>query len=165
MNTLFPIEPQLPEGFLYMPDFITGQEESELATGISKLDLETFIFQGFEAKRKAASFGFDYSFNKRTLTKGKDIPSFFVPLINKVSEKLLIKPQDFAELLVLEYPVGAVINWHRDAPPFDIIIGLSLMADCTFRLRPQDKLKQGRGSIISLAGKKAFPLCNARSGS
>ncbi len=48
MNTLFPIEPQLPEGFLYIPNFITGQEEIELVTGISKLELQTFIFLGFE---------------------------------------------------------------------------------------------------------------------
>ncbi len=114
MNTIFPIEPQLPEGFLYIPDFINGLEETELITGISKLELETFIFQGFEAKRKAASFGYDYSFDKKALSKGKDIPSFFTPLINRVSKQFSIRPKDFAELLVLEYPVGAVINWHRD---------------------------------------------------
>jgi alkylated DNA repair dioxygenase AlkB len=137
-----------------MPDFITELEEKELVTDISQLELKTFIFQGFEAKRKAASFGYDYSFDKKALTKGKNIPSFFVPLINKVSEQLFIKPQDFAELLLLQYPVGAVINWHRDAPPFDIIVGISLMADCTFRLRPHDKVKQGRASIISLQVKR-----------
>jgi len=52
--------------------------------------------------------------------------------------------------LVTEYPEGSVINWHRDAPPFDVIAGISLLPDCTFRLRPQEKLKQGRGSVISL---------------
>lgn len=55
----------------------------------------------------------------------------------------------FAELLITEYPVGSVINWHRDAPPFDLIAGISLMADCTFRLRPNDKAKQTRASVIS----------------
>jgi alkylated DNA repair dioxygenase AlkB len=154
MNTLFSIEPELPEGFLYMPDFITEQEEMELVSNISTLELETFIFQGFEAKRKFASYGFDYSFDKKTLTKGKDIPSFFSPLINRVAEHLSIMPTDFGELLILEYPAGAVINWHRDAPPFDIIVGISLLSDCTFRFRLQDKTKQGRGNIISLPVKR-----------
>jgi alkylated DNA repair dioxygenase AlkB len=53
-----------------------------------------------------------------------------------------------------EYPVGAVINWHRDAPPFDIIAGISLHSDCVFKLRPYDKAKQGRRSVISIPVKR-----------
>jgi alkylated DNA repair dioxygenase AlkB len=154
VNTLFPVEPQLPEGFEYIPDFLTEQEEAELIKNISTISLHAFIFQGFEAKRKMASFGYDYSFDKRKLSKGKDIPGFFDPLINNVCKQLSINPENFGELLVLEYPVGAVINWHRDAPPFDVIVGISLMADCTFRLRPHDKAKQGRASIISFPVKR-----------
>jgi alkylated DNA repair dioxygenase AlkB len=58
--------------------------------------------------------------------------------------------ENFAELLLTEYPEGSVINWHRDAPPFGLIAGISLLSDCTFRLRPHDKAKQNRRSIISL---------------
>jgi alkylated DNA repair dioxygenase AlkB len=149
MDTLFPVEVNYPEGFHYFRDFLTVQEETNLATEISGINLHTFIFQGFEAKRKVASFGYDYSFEKKNLTKGKEIPSVFDNLIQKVAAHVNIPQQQFAELLVTEYPVGSVINWHRDAPPFDVIVGISLMADCIFRLRPHDKMKQGRGSIIS----------------
>ena len=149
MNTLFPVEVKYPDGFEYFRNFLTVQEETNLASEISKINLHTFIFQGFEAKRKVASFGYDYSFEKRNLSKGKEIPAVFDYLIKKVSTHLDISPENFAELLVTEYPIGSVINWHRDAPPFDVIVGISLMADCTFRLRPHDKMKQGRGSVIS----------------
>jgi alkylated DNA repair dioxygenase AlkB len=83
------------------------------------------------------------------LSKGKEIPIEFHSLIEKVAHHLSLQPSAFAELLVIEYPVGAVMNWHRDAPPFDIIAGISLQADCTFRFRPQEKEKQSRSSIIS----------------
>jgi alkylated DNA repair dioxygenase AlkB len=66
-----------------------------------------------------------------------------------VSKQVNIERNAFAELLVTEYPVGSVINWHRDAPPFDIIAGISLMGDCNFRLRPQDKGKQTKAFVIS----------------
>ena len=66
-----------------------------------------------------------------------------------MATKLGKAKNDFAELLVTEYPVGSVINWHRDAPPFDIIAGISFQSDCIFRLRPHDKMKQNRKSIIS----------------
>jgi len=149
MNTLFPIGPVFPEGFAYTSGFLTQDEESELYDQIQKLDLHEFTFQGFTANRKVASFGFDYSFENASLTKGKEIPPLFNFLINKVSKHLSIAPADFAELLVIEYPVGSVINWHRDAAPFDLIAGISLMSDCTFRLRPHDKAKQNRASVIS----------------
>ncbi|HUS03859.1 MAG TPA: alpha-ketoglutarate-dependent dioxygenase AlkB [Chitinophagaceae bacterium] len=148
MNTLFP-EEIFPPGFKYFPDFITKEEEEQLIKEAKQTELHVFNFQGYEAKRKTASFGYDYSFDKRSLSKGKDIPPRFSWLIDKVAKHLSIPTGQIAELLVTEYPEGSVINWHRDAPPFDLIAGVSLNADCTFRLRPQDKAKQGRKSIIS----------------
>ena len=148
MNILFP-EEIFPPGFKYFPDFITKEEEQLLLTEAQQTELKIFNFQGYEAKRRTASFGYDYSFDKRSLSKGKDIPQQFIFIIEKVARHLSIPAEQFAELLVTEYPVGSVINWHRDAPPFDLIAGISLNTDCTFRLRPQDKAKQGRKSIIS----------------
>jgi alkylated DNA repair dioxygenase AlkB len=150
MNSLFPTEHFYPLGFNYYPDFLTHEEESVLIDAIKKTELHTLIFQGFEAKRKTASFGYDYNFDKRTISKGHPVPSEFFPLIKKVADKLLINHEAFAELLLTEYPVGSVINWHRDAPPFDMIAGISLNADCIFRLRPHEKAKQLRSSIISV---------------
>jgi alkylated DNA repair dioxygenase AlkB len=149
MNSLFDISPVYPTGFNYLPDFITIQEEEALCNEISKISLHTFNFRGYEAKRKVASFGYDYSFEKQTLTKGAEIPSVFDSLIGKVGTALSIPKIDFTELLITEYPVGSVINWHRDAFPFRIIAGISLHSDCTFRLRPHDKSKQNRNAIIS----------------
>ncbi|HYC29669.1 MAG TPA: alpha-ketoglutarate-dependent dioxygenase AlkB [Chitinophagaceae bacterium] len=154
MNTLFPAEPVYPEGFSYFPNFITEKEEQELCNEVLRTELHTFNFQGFEAKRKVASFGYDYSFSTRSLSKGKEIPASFHSLITKVGEKVGVAEKDFAELLVTEYPAGAVINWHRDAPPFDLIAGISLHADCVFRLRPHDKAKQTRPAVISFPVKR-----------
>lgn len=150
MDTLFPIESRLPEGFQYFPEFISPEEEKELLAVIEDAELHTFIFQGFEAKRKVASFGYDWSFDHRRLSKGKDIPATLLPLIEKVAKHLSYNTENFAEVLLTEYPVGSVINWHRDAPPFEMIVGISLVSDCTFRFRPYDRAKQGRGSIICL---------------
>jgi alkylated DNA repair dioxygenase AlkB len=153
MHTLFPDDTILPEGFRYVPDFISESEESELLQVISTIELHTFVFQGFEAKRKSASFGFDYHFDSRKLKQGAPIPAGFHPLVNKVRTYLSLDTE-IGELLVLQYPEGAVINWHRDAPPFDVIIGISLLADCTFRLRPHDKTKRRRNAVIQVPIKR-----------
>ncbi|MDB5230945.1 MAG: 2OG-Fe(II) oxygenase [Chitinophagaceae bacterium] len=149
MNTLFPADPVFPPGFVYSPDFITELEEAELNKAITNIELHNLNFQGFTALRKVQSFGYDYSFDKRSLTKGKDIPPAFNFLIERVAKKISVPIHEFAELLITEYPAGSVINWHRDAPPFDLIAGISLQSDCIFRLRPHDKAKQSRRSIIS----------------
>jgi alkylated DNA repair dioxygenase AlkB len=149
MNTLFPEEPIFPEGFFYYPDFLSKEEEDLLYKEILKFELHNLEYHGYKANRKTASFGYDYNFENNRLTKGKDIPSAFDFLIEKVAKHLSISPTKFAELLVTEYPVGTVINWHRDVAQFDLIVGISLLADCTFRLRTYNKAKQTRASVIS----------------
>jgi alkylated DNA repair dioxygenase AlkB len=154
MNSLFPLDPLYPSGFSYFPDFITAKEEEHLIAEVARLHLKTLIFRGYEAKRKVASYGYDYHFDNRSISKGDPIPEVFHPLINKAADMLKIPAEEIAELLVTEYPLGSVINWHRDAPPFDIIAGISLLSDCNFKLRPYDKTKQGRGSVITIPVKR-----------
>lgn len=154
METLFPVEPVYPDGFRYTPDFISPPEEQQLLEIVRATELHTFRFQGYEAKRRVASFGYDWSFERRELSKGREIPPAFGWLVDRVAATLSLPASAFAELLVTEYPVGSVINWHRDAPPFALIAGISLAADCTFRLRPHDKARQTRKATISLPVKR-----------
>jgi alkylated DNA repair dioxygenase AlkB len=44
--------------------------------------------------------------------------------------------QAFAMALINEYPPGAPIGWHRDAPQYDIVAGISLLSSCRMQLRP-----------------------------
>lgn len=154
METLFPVTFNYPEGFTYIPDFLNPEEEQNLIKEVLKVDLHSFTFQGFEAKRKVMSFGLDYHFDSRSVSQGVPIPPFLQPLIEKVADYCLIKKEDFEEVLVTEYPEGSVINWHRDAPPFELIAGISLLSDCKFKLRPHDKEKQTRNSIITIPVKR-----------
>jgi alkylated DNA repair dioxygenase AlkB len=38
--------------------------------------------------------------------------------------------------LINEYPPGAPIGWHRDAPQYDIVAGISLLSECRMKFRP-----------------------------
>ncbi|RYZ00771.1 MAG: alpha-ketoglutarate-dependent dioxygenase AlkB [Chitinophagaceae bacterium] len=150
MLTLFPVAPEYPEGFTYEEDFLSRAEEAALLEAVRAVPLQTFTFQGYAAKRRIASFGFDYSFEEGRLKHGADIPGVFAPVVERVARHIGRAPAELVELLVTEYPPGAVINWHRDAPPFGLIAGLSLATDCTFRLRPYDKALQTRAHTRSL---------------
>lgn len=149
MNTLFPLEQNFPDGFSYYPDFLNMDEEEKLCKEILQIELRNMDYHGYKANRKTASFGYDYNFENNQLNKGKEIPAVFNWLIEKTAKYISVEKNRFAEMLIIEYPPGAVINWHRDVPQFDLIAGISLVTDCTFRLRPYDKTKQTRSSVIS----------------
>ena len=149
MQTLFASAPSRPDGFSYFPDFISEAEEQQLIGTMHSLTLKSFLFHGFEAKRKVASYGYDYHFDSRSISKGEPIPEGFYFLLEKVAAQLQCSAEDFKEVLATEYPPGSVINWHRDAPPFGIIAGISLATDCIFRLRPYNPEKRTRNSVLS----------------
>ena len=166
MNLLFDTGPFFPEGFQYHPDFLSPGEELELLETLRQVELHNFQFQGFEARRRVASFGYDFSFENRRLLQGRAIPEIFKPLIRKTAAKLSLCETNIAELLITEYPPGSVINWHRDAPPFGLVAGISLGADGTFRLRPQDKALHGKKSVISLpVARRSLYVIDGPSGS
>jgi alkylated DNA repair dioxygenase AlkB len=48
---------------------------------------------------------------------------------------LNIDPFAWAEALVTEYAPGAGIGWHRDAPTFGVVAGISLAGSCRMRFQ------------------------------
>jgi hypothetical protein len=73
---------------------------------IAKTELHSLFFQGYQAKRKIASFGYDC-----ILSKGKEITDVLDSLIQKVADKFfLFSKIAFAELLITEYPPEPEIN-------------------------------------------------------
>ena len=150
MNTLFDIAPILPEGFNYYRNFITEAEEQMLLSSIAEIDLAAMQFHEYEAKRRVASFGQGWSFTEQRLKQGAAIPGTFHFLVERVASHLNITKESIGQFLITEYPVVAVINWHRDAPPFETIAGVSLLSDCIFKLRPHEKQQQTRSATISL---------------
>lgn len=149
MEALFDIPSTLPNGFRYIPNFLTETEETHLVELVESYSLKPMVFQGYEAKRRVRGFGYNYDFDRRQLLEGEPIPAGFLPLIAKAAMELGIRPRDFVKLLLTEYTPGTVINWHRDAPPFEKIAGISLLSDCRFKLRPYDKQIQTRQAVRS----------------
>ena len=47
-----------------------------------------------------------------------------------------VEPDAFAMALINEYQPGSPIGWHRDAPQYEIVAGVSLMSSCRMKFRP-----------------------------
>ena len=132
---LFETVPDLPEGMRYVPDMISRGEERALLEKLPGLPFKEFEFHGFLGKRRTVSFGWHYDFNGGGLKQAGELPDFLAPLRKRAAEFARLNCSVLVHALVIEYRPGAGIGWHRDRPQFGDVIGISLLAPCTFRLR------------------------------
>jgi alkylated DNA repair dioxygenase AlkB len=132
---LFDLDPSLPAGFVYRPDVITVSDEAALLERMRELPFRPFEFHGYTGKRRVVSFGWRYDFADRVLHKARDIPEWILPIRDAAAAVAELAPDDLQHVLVTEYEAGAAIGWHRDKAVFGTVVGVSLLAPCTFRLR------------------------------
>jgi alkylated DNA repair dioxygenase AlkB len=133
---LFATKPELPKGFLYKPEFISCDEEHALIKRIEQLEFAEVKMHGVVAKRRVVHFGRGYEYESAELSDAPAVPEFLLPLRQHVGEFAAKDPEELAEVLLTDYQPGAGIGWHRDAPAFDIIVGVSLLSACTMHFRP-----------------------------
>lgn len=156
-TNLFDLAPRLPEGMVYREDFISPDEERELLAWLATLPFAPFQFQGYEGKRRVVSYGWAYDFSRSHLQKADDIPAEIEPLRARAAALADLAPEDLQQVLINEYRPGAPIGWHRDRPVFAEVVGISLGAPCTFRLRR--RTKDGFERInLKLAPRSAYRL-------
>ena len=129
------MENVLPEGFSLNLDFLSESEEKHLLSALAGLPYGEVRMHGVVAKRRVAQFGIHYAFESFKVTPTKPQPADLDPIRERAAQLAGVAAEDLAETLVIEYPAGAGIGWHRDAPPFGIVIGISLGAPCRMRFQ------------------------------
>ena len=150
-----------PAGFAYHPDFLTPAEESALAVEIRGLEFGEVRMHGVVARRRTVHFGWRYGYESSQIEPGPPLPEFLLPLRARAAALVALEPDLFAEALITEYPAGAAIGWHRDAPQFGpVVVGVSLLGACRF------KFQRGQGAArqtcaVSVEPRSAYVLGGA----
>jgi alkylated DNA repair dioxygenase AlkB len=152
-GTLFPID-NLPEGLLYQPDFLSEAEEADLVAIFRKLPFQAFDFHGYTARRRVLEFGLEYDFTTRTATPTQSLPEFLIPVRHRAAQFAGISAAALVEGMVTEYSPGAPIGWHRDAPQFGTIIGISLAGTARMRFKPYKA--EGKPVAITLERRSIY---------
>jgi alkylated DNA repair dioxygenase AlkB len=148
--TLFePPLSKLPEGFTYVPEFLSISEERALVKSMEPLPFKEFEFQGFRGKRCIVSYGWRYDFNGGGLSKTEDMPAFLLPIREKAANLAGKPAADLQQVLLTKYPAGAQIGWHKDKAVFNDVVGISLLASCTLRFRRRLGTKWERAALIA----------------
>ena len=89
--------------------------------------------RGVVARRRVAFFGASYDAGD---SPSPPIADFLEALRARLAAWAGREPSAFAMALINQYPPGAPIGWHRDAPQYDLVAGVSLLSPCRMKFRP-----------------------------
>jgi alkylated DNA repair dioxygenase AlkB len=135
----------LPEGFVLVPDFIDAGEERTLLEALGRLPLEEARYREYTARRRIALFE-------------DRLPQFLEPLRARIAAWLGVPAGLLRHALVNEYRPGTPLGWHRDAPRYERVAGVSLGGWARMRLRPYPPRKGAAVLNLELAPRSAYRM-------
>jgi alkylated DNA repair dioxygenase AlkB len=128
-----------PEGLVYRAELLSAAEEQALLERVEALRFDPVVLHGQAARRTARHFGLGYDYDARTPLSGEPLPEWLEPARSRAGALAGHDAEALVEALVQRYPPGSGIGWHRDAPAFGVVVGISLKSDARLRLQ------RGRG--------------------
>ena len=147
----------VPEGFRYIPDFVDIAEEERLLEQVASLTYADVVMRGQVARRRVAHFGWSYGYESWRIEPGPPIPELLLPLRERAAALIDAAGEALAEVLITRYPAGAGIGWHRDAPQFGDVVGVSLLGACRMRFQSGDG-EARRTAALVLAPRSAYVI-------
>ena len=127
---------------------------------IAKIDAAApmpFRFHGWTGKGLTRSYGWIYDFGTGAFAPTEPIPDWLQAPKIRAADFAGLSPAEIVQALIIRYDPGAGIDWHKDRPVFEHVIGISLGASATLRLRRRLAGKFERTSA-ALAPRGAYHL-------
>jgi alkylated DNA repair dioxygenase AlkB len=155
---LFDAAPPLPNGLVYRPGFLTEAEESALVSTLGRLPFREATYQQYLARRRVVLYGRAYDDQEREWQPAEPLPPVLERLRAKVAQWVDVAPDDFVHVLATEYRPGTPIGWHRDAPMYGFVVGVSLAGACRMRFRPLDEARHDEVFALELQPRSLYVM-------
>lgn len=124
-----------PSGLRFESAFLDSRAESAAIAAIDSDALLPFRFQGWIGNRRTISYGWRYDFEQGGFSPAPALPAWLAPLRARAEAFAGLAAGTLVQALLIHYPPGAGIGWHRDRSVFEQVVGISLGAPATLRLR------------------------------
>ena len=155
-----PEAPEPPPGLVYRPGFITPEEERRVLDVLERVELHAVVMRGQASRRLVRHFGLDYGYESHELVATDPLPAELEWLRERCAALAEARPDELAQVLVTRYPAGAPIGWHRDAPMFGRVVGVSLASACRMRFQ-RGSGEERRVWELDLEARSAYVLRGA----
>jgi len=157
---LFGTEELLPPGLDYAPDFIGKAEEAALLQLAAGLPLREARYKEYTARRRVFVFGSRFDFDEyklRPIGIG-ELPESLLHLRQRLAQWAGVAADDFVHVMISEYTAGTPLGWHRDAPGYELIVGLSVGSPARLRFRrwQPEAARQAEVVALDLAPRSAY---------
>jgi alkylated DNA repair dioxygenase AlkB len=145
---------------VYAPELVPEATEAELLGVFETLRFDPIVIRGQAARRTARHYGLGYDYESRTPQPGEPVPDWIEPARALAANFAGFDPGELVEILVQRYPAGSTIGWHRDAPAFGTVIGLSLGGSSRLRFQ-RGKGDERRVAELLLEPRSGYVLAGA----
>jgi DNA oxidative demethylase len=153
-----PTVEERPAGLVYVAELLTPEQERAALAAMGDVVFDEIRMHGVAAKRTAKHYGLDYDYERRGVIEAAEpVPDWILPIRVEAAELAELEPAELVEVLVQRYPEGAQIGWHRDAPAFGTVVGVSLLATARIRFR-RDKGGVRRTFELELPPRSGYVL-------
>jgi alkylated DNA repair dioxygenase AlkB len=146
-----------PDGLRFDPELLTPDEERAVLAVLAGMDFHEVSMRGQTARRTVRHFGLDYDYESYALTPTDPLPATLETVRDHSAALAGTTPDELVQTLVTRYPPGAPIGWHRDAPMFGLVVGVSLLAPSRLRLQ-RGKGEERRVYELALPPRSAYVL-------
>jgi alkylated DNA repair dioxygenase AlkB len=158
---LFDVAASLPPGFEFEADFVTRDEEAGVLALAATLPLREAKYRDYTANRRVFAWrnGADDD-DSRPAAALAALPAPLRELRERLAVWAGIEAAAFEHVLLSEYRAGTPLGWHRDAPMYELIVGVSLASPARLRLRPWPPQAPKKADIVALdlAPRSAYAL-------
>jgi alkylated DNA repair protein (DNA oxidative demethylase) len=149
-----------PDGLLFETEIMTATEEAAFLKVIKEMPFGPFRMHRVDAKRHVVRFGGHYLSGSAEMKHASEFPLSLEPLRARAAMVAGVPMQALSESLVTEYPPAAGVGWHRDSPPFGIVVGISFGAECHMRFQ-RGEGKQRQTWSIELPPRSLYVLAGS----
>ena len=161
-GTLFTLADALPAGLTFAPAFISVDEERVLIALAASLPLHEARYKQYTARRRVYAYGsrFDYDECKLDPVAVGELPPPLHGLRERLAAWAGVRSEQFVHVMIAEYQQGTPLGWHRDAPDYELIVGVSLGSPARLRFRPWPPRDPKKDDIVAieLAPRSAYAM-------
>jgi alkylated DNA repair dioxygenase AlkB len=151
---LFGTDGLLPHGLIYAPEFVSADEERALLELAAALPIVEARYKSYTARRRVYVWGEQigeeveaYYAHRHPLA---GLPPPLHALRERVAAWAALDAATFVHVMISEYRAGTPLGWHRDAPQYEVVAGVSLGGPARLRFRPWPPSQPKRQDVVAL---------------
>lgn len=161
-GALFGAADALPAGLALAPEFIGAIEERALIDLAVGLPLQEARYKQYTARRRVYAYGSrsdddEYKLDPVAIA---ELPLPLHALRERLAAWAGVGPEEFVHVMIAEYQRGTPLGWHRDAPDYEVVCGVSLGSTARLRFRPWPPHHPKKEDIVAidLAPRSAYSM-------